>query len=217
LLNKKEISNKLDLTEEQYYDLYEKRNWTQKELDDEQNYLDEITISYNTIKSDEVDDAILNNSPLMTNLESIPFSKTRKQLSSLLKLAKTNLFGFIASCMVLQDWKNDHSYEDNIKAVRNMLGRLNPKSLIKRVPTNTDSSWAIGTLARIMDQAMLSKSKVTRKRELIWYHNSLKHKMMWPPHNDELKELRRELSKKRYRTKSNQIRRLPKDLSDSLN
>jgi hypothetical protein len=215
LLDKDKIMSELELTEIQYEELRIRSNWTQSEIDKERTYLDQVEVIADSHFS-ENEDPILDNSPLMENLESIPFSTTRKQLSSLLKLAKTNLFGFIASCMVLEDWKNDHSYEDNIKAVRNMLGRLNPKSLIKRIPKNTDSSWAIGTLARIIDQAMLKKSEVRKKRQLLIYHENLKHNMMWSPLSEELTELRRQLSKKRYRTKGNQIRRLPKELTDSL-
>jgi hypothetical protein len=42
--------------------------------------------------------------------------------------------------MNIDSWDNDKSYEYNLKGIRNLIGRLNPKALLKQVPINTDSS-----------------------------------------------------------------------------
>jgi len=115
------------------------------------------------------------------------FSPTGNSVSSILSLAKKNVFGFIMSCMVLDDWKNDHSIKDNIKAVDNMLGKLNAKSLIKKLPSATDSSWAIGTLAKIVKDSMRSRAQVRKDKEAA--RAKLNNRKMEYPSNYEKNEL----------------------------
>jgi len=76
----------------------------------------------------------------------------------LLNISSRKIFGFVLSCMQINDWSNDHSVADQRKAVRNHLAKLNKKSLTKRVPTNLDSSKSIPFLWEVMTVAMGGKS-----------------------------------------------------------
>jgi hypothetical protein len=118
------------------------------------------------LERSRMDDPVLRASPVCNNEVHLgrKFSPS-SGLKGLLSLAKKNIFGFVMSCMVLDDWKNDHSIADNLKAVENMLGKLHPKSLIKKLPSATDSSWAIGTLAKIAEESMRSKKKVREEKQ----------------------------------------------------
>jgi hypothetical protein len=78
----------------------------------------------------------------------------------LTKIAKRNIFGFIMSCINIDNWQNDFSYDYNLKGIRNLIGRLNQKALLKQVPINTDSSWAISYLASVGKCSMRNKWKV---------------------------------------------------------
>jgi hypothetical protein len=73
-------------------------------------------------------------------------------------ISKRNIFGFIMSCMQIDDWKNDHSIEDRNKAVRNHLAKLNRNSLTKRIPSNLDSSKSIPFLMAVITVTMGKKS-----------------------------------------------------------
>jgi len=76
----------------------------------------------------------------------------------LLNVSKRNIFGFIMSCMQINDWKNDHALEDQRKAVRSHLAKLHKKSLIKKVPGNLDSSKSIPFLLGVISNCMGRKS-----------------------------------------------------------
>lgn len=76
----------------------------------------------------------------------------------LLNISSRKIFGFVLNCMQINDWSNDHSIEDQRKAVRNHLAKLNKKSLTKRVPSNLDSSKSIPFLWEVMTVVMGGKS-----------------------------------------------------------
>jgi hypothetical protein len=76
----------------------------------------------------------------------------------LLNISSRKIFGFVLSCIQINDWSNDHSVEDQRKAVRNHLAKLNKKSLTKRVPSNLDSSESIPFLWEVVSTVMVGKS-----------------------------------------------------------
>jgi predicted transcriptional regulator len=61
------------------------------------------------------------------------------------------------SCLNIDNWENDNSYEYNLRGIRTLIGKLNSKALIKHVPVNTDSSWAISYLASVGKCSMRNK------------------------------------------------------------
>lgn len=83
----------------------------------------------------------------------------------LTNLANRNIFGFVMSCMNIDDWKNDHSMEDQRKAARNHLAKLNKKSLTARVPDNLDSSKSIPFLLEVIKRTMMNHKRKVHKRK----------------------------------------------------
>jgi hypothetical protein len=81
-------------------------------------------------------------------------------------LSKSKLFGFVMSCMILDDWTNDHAEEDRIKALVNEKLNTHPKSLVKTerlkpdcksnhlIPKNIHSSLSIPKLLHVVSQTM---------------------------------------------------------------
>jgi len=77
---------------------------------------------------------------------------------ALLNLSSKNMFGFVMSCMQLNDWTNNHSLEDQRKAMRNHLAKLKKSSLTKRIPEKLDSSKSIPFLLAVIAVNMGEKN-----------------------------------------------------------
>lgn len=78
-------------------------------------------------------------------------------------LSKRNIFGFIMSCMNINDWTNDHALEDQRKAVRHHLEKLHKNSLTNRVPDNLDSSRSVPFLLNVINCVISSAKKRNKK------------------------------------------------------
>jgi hypothetical protein len=91
--------------------------------------------------------------------------KCTNPMEVLLNISRRNIFGFVMSCMQINDWSNDHSMQDKRKAMRNHLAKLKKSSLTKRIPTNLDSSSSVPFLSEVVTKVMNQKSRVKlRKR-----------------------------------------------------
>jgi hypothetical protein len=73
------------------------------------------------------------------------------------------MFGFVLSCLQINDWKNDHSLEDQRKAKANWASKLHAKSLTKRIPSNLDSSNSIPFLITAITACMKNKKAQARR------------------------------------------------------
>lgn len=60
-------------------------------------------------------------------INSIKVSDNKEVLRN---LSKSKLLGFVMSCMILNDWTNDHAQEDQEKAKRNKNMNTHEKSLL---------------------------------------------------------------------------------------
>lgn len=84
-------------------------------------------------------------------------------------LRNKNIMGFVMSCMILNDWKNNHSGEDRRKAVSNHLRSLNQNSWLGRIPSNLDSSRSIPFLLEIMSKVVKKGSnKMTAGKKSLY-------------------------------------------------
>jgi len=80
-------------------------------------------------------------------------------------ISKRRLYGFVMSCMILDDWTNDHAEEDRMKAIENEKLSTNSKSLLltqelikgvdnRTIKKNLQSSLAINYLTHVITQTM---------------------------------------------------------------
>jgi hypothetical protein len=80
-------------------------------------------------------------------------------------ISKRRLYGFVMSCMILDDWTNDHAEEDRMKAIENEKLNTNSKSLLltqglikgmdnRLIKKNLQSSLAINYLTHVITQTM---------------------------------------------------------------
>jgi hypothetical protein len=69
-------------------------------------------------------------------------------------LSNRGTLGFVMSCMQINDWRNDHAVEDQLKGKLRQLSKLNKKALVTRLPTNLDSSKSIPFLVRVMTKVI---------------------------------------------------------------
>lgn len=84
----------------------------------------------------------------------------------LLNLSKRRIFGFVMSCMQINDWKNDHAIQDQEKAMKMFLSRIHKKALVTRIPKNTDSSLSVPFLSHVIKATMVRKTRQIKKRKL---------------------------------------------------
>jgi len=85
----------------------------------------------------------------------------------LLNLSGKNMFGFVLSCLQINDWENDHSLEDQRKAKANWAAKLHNGSLTKRIPTNLDSSNSIPFLIAAITVCMGGKTNYPLKSHMV--------------------------------------------------
>jgi hypothetical protein len=85
----------------------------------------------------------------------------------LINLPSKKLFGFVLSCLQIDDWKNDHSLEDQRKAKANWAAKLHGGSLTKRIPTKLDSSNSIPFLLAAITVCMGRKTSFPLKSYII--------------------------------------------------
>jgi len=80
-------------------------------------------------------------------------------------ISKRRLYGFVMSCMILDDWTNDHAEEDRMKAIKNEKLNTHSKSLLltqglikgvdnRTIQKNLQSSLAINYLTHVITQTM---------------------------------------------------------------
>jgi len=81
----------------------------------------------------------------------------------LLNLPSRKIFGFALSCLQINDWKNDHSLEDQRKAKANWASKLHRGSLTGKVPSNFDSSNSIPFLLAVITVVMGGKTSYPLK------------------------------------------------------
>jgi len=79
-------------------------------------------------------------------------------LEVLVNLPKRKMFGFVLSCLQIDDWKNDHSLDDQRKAKAGWAAKLHAGSLTKRIPTRLDSSNSIPFLLAAITVCMGRKT-----------------------------------------------------------
>lgn len=91
--------------------------------------------------------------------------KSTNPFEVLLSISSKNIFGFVMSCMQINDWSNDHSMQDRRTAMRNHLAKLKKKSLTKRIPANLDSSNSIPSLLEFVTISMERKSRINSRRK----------------------------------------------------
>jgi len=86
-------------------------------------------------------------------------------------ISKRRLYGFVMSCMILDDWTNDHAEEDRMKAIENEKLSTNSKSLLltqglikgvdnRTIKKNLQSSLAINYLTHVITQTMRRRRDV---------------------------------------------------------
>jgi len=86
-------------------------------------------------------------------------------------ISKRRLYGFVMSCMILDDWTNDHAEEDRMKAIENEKLSTNSKSLLltqeltkgvdnRTIKKNLQSSLAINYLTHVITQTMRKRRSV---------------------------------------------------------
>jgi hypothetical protein len=135
----------------------------------------------------------------------------------LISIARRNIFGFVMSCMNLNDWTNDHSYEDKLKTVRNLIGQLHPKALLRRVPINTDSSWAVSYLVSSGLKAMRSKKKVRELHIAEGIRNKFQEIIRNGKVNEhQIRRLRIKLSKRHSELREKKFKSLSSEIVQSL-
>lgn len=69
-------------------------------------------------------------------------------------LSSRKVFGFVMSCMQIDDWSNDHALEDQLKGKLRQMKSVHKKALVSRLPTNLDSSKSIAFLDKVMTKIM---------------------------------------------------------------
>lgn len=77
-------------------------------------------------------------------------------------ISRRNIFGFVMSCMQIDDWKNDHAIEDQNKGKLRQLNSIHKKALITRLPTNLDSSKSIPFLTNVLTKIMKNHKSVLK-------------------------------------------------------
>jgi len=86
-------------------------------------------------------------------------------------ISKRRLYGFVMSCMILDDWTNDHAEEDRMKAIENEKLNTNSKSLLltqglikgmdnRLIKKNLQSSLAINYLTHVITHTMRKRRSV---------------------------------------------------------
>jgi hypothetical protein len=78
------------------------------------------------------------------------------------KIASKNIFGFVLACLNNADWSNDKSRVYYAKALRNIAGKINKKSLIATMPKSTTSSAGLYFLHSVV---MLTKKKYKNTKQ----------------------------------------------------
>lgn len=84
----------------------------------------------------------------------------------LVNLPNRKLFGFVLSCLQINDWKNDHSLEDQRKAKANWAAKLHGGSLTKKIPSKLDSSYSIPFLLAAITVCMGGKTNYPLKSHI---------------------------------------------------
>lgn len=84
----------------------------------------------------------------------------------LVNLPNRKLFGFVLSCLQINDWKNDHSLEDQRKAKANWAAKLHGGSLTKKIPSKLDSSYSIPFLLAAITVCMGGKANYPLKSHI---------------------------------------------------
>lgn len=69
-------------------------------------------------------------------------------------LSSRKVFGFVMSCMQIDDWSNDHALEDQLKGKLRQMKSVHKKALVSRLPTNLDSSKSIPFLDKVITKIM---------------------------------------------------------------
>jgi hypothetical protein len=69
-------------------------------------------------------------------------------------ISNRKVFGFVMSCMQIDDWSNDHALEDQLKGKLRQMKSIHKKALVSRLPTNLDSSKSIPFLDKVMTKIM---------------------------------------------------------------
>lgn len=69
-------------------------------------------------------------------------------------LSSRKVFGFVMSCMQIDDWSNDHALEDQLKGKLRQMKSIHKKALVSRLPTNLDSSKSIPFLDKVITKIM---------------------------------------------------------------
>lgn len=85
----------------------------------------------------------------------------------LVNLPNRKLFGFVLSCLQINDWKNDHSLEDQRKAKANWAAKLHGGSLTKKIPSKLDSSYSIPFLLAAITVCMGGKTNYPLKSHIV--------------------------------------------------
>jgi len=88
-------------------------------------------------------------------------------LEVLVNLPKRKMFGFVLSCLQIDDWKNDHSLDDQRKAKAGWAAKLHAGSLTKRIPTRLDSSNSIPFLLAAITVCMGRKTTFPLKSYMV--------------------------------------------------
>jgi len=105
---------------------------------------------------------------LKNKIDSLETPDNKKILRS---ISKRRLYGFVMSCMILDDWTNDHAEEDRMKAIENEKLSTNSKSLLltqeltkgvdnRTIKKNLQSSLAINYLTHVITQTMRKRRSV---------------------------------------------------------
>lgn len=110
----------------------------------------------------------------LPNLKEETLSEFGKKVNSIVvsdrkailrNLSRSKLFGFVMSCMILDDWTNSHAETDQMKATKNKVRNIHKKSLLatewalgspqyKKCPENIQSSLSIYNLTHVVSQIM---------------------------------------------------------------
>jgi len=108
----------------------------------------------------------LDQSTLSDYADKVRLINVTDKKTALRNLSNSKLFGFVMSCMILNDWTNSHAEEDKKKASRNKIRNIHSKSLLAtewaenqrrygaKYPENIQSSLSIFNLIHVVSSIM---------------------------------------------------------------
>jgi hypothetical protein len=119
----------------------------------------------------------LDQSTLSDYADKVRLINVTDKKAALRNLSNSKLFGFVMSCMILNDWTNSHAEEDKMKASRNKIRNIHSKSLLAtkwaenqkrygaKYPENIQSSLSIFNLIHVVSCIMRKRVGKYRGRK----------------------------------------------------